>query len=123
MGAYPNDRSNDAKAQITYGFDYNFFANVTPGGTGGVFAADCDVVINLLVPTYTVIFWLPPATQTGTGTLQYSFSGTKVHGTLDGSGNSAPQTLTFTNRVISKIWFSATNGSSPIVRVEAWGIR
>jgi hypothetical protein len=122
MGAYPNDRSNDPKAAITYGFDYNFFKQVTPGSSGaGVFGTDCDVVINIIVPTYTVTFWLPPSGG-NSGTVQYSFNGNTIHGTLDGAGLTAPQFLQFDNRVISKIWFS-TQAGSPVVRVEAWGVR
>lgn len=114
MGAYPNDRSNDPKAAITYGRDFNFFQSVTPGSaTPGIFATDCDVVITF--PTYTVTFWAP----TGTTNIKYSFNGNTVHGTLDGSSTNAPASLIFENRVISKIWFSG----SGTIRVEAWGIR
>jgi hypothetical protein len=118
MPAFPNDRSNDPKAAITYGFDYNFFAQVTPGSSGaGVFATDCDVVINMKAPTYNVTFWAPSGTS-----VQYSFNGNTIHGTLDGSGTVAPQFLEFDNRVISKIWFTYIGGSGK-VRVEAWAIR
>lgn len=118
MPSFPNDRSNDPKAAIGYGRDYNFFSQVTPGSSGaGVFAADCDVVINLLAPTYTVTFWAPSGTV-----VQYSFNGNTTHGTLDGSGATAPNYLIFENRVISKIWFTYTTGAGK-VRVEAWAIR
>lgn len=109
------DRSNDPKAAISYGRDYNFFQSATPGSaTPGTFATDCDVVINLLAPTYTVTLWAPSGTV-----VQYSFNGNTIHGTLDGSGATAPASLTFQNRVISKIWFAG----SGTVRVEAWAIR
>lgn len=112
--------TNTTKAAITYGKDYNFFQQVTPGSSGaGVFAANCDVLINMFAPTYTVTFWLP---TTGGGSVQYSFNGNTIHGTLDSAQALGPNTLTFENRVISKIWFTTTNGS-PIVRVEAWAIR
>jgi len=115
---FPFDRSNDPKATISYGRDFNFFANVTPGHSGsGAFATDCDVVITF--QTDTVTFWLP---TTGGGSVQYSFNGNTVHGTLDSANTLGPNTLTFQDRVISKIWFTTT-GSSPIVRVEAWAIR
>lgn len=119
MPSFPNDRSNDPKAAITYGFDYNFFKQVTPGSSGaGVFGTDADVVINLKAPTYTVTFWAPTGTQ-----VQYSFNGNTVHGTLDGSGaTTGPNYLVFENRVISKIWFTYIAGSGT-VRVEAWAIR
>jgi len=118
MPAFPNDRSNDPKAAITYGFDYNFFAQVTPGSsTPGVFGTDCDTVINMKAPSYTVTLWAPSGTV-----VQYSFNGNTIHGTLDGSGATAPNYLVFENRVVSKIWFAYTAGSGK-VRVEAWAIR
>jgi hypothetical protein len=118
MPLFPNDRSNDPNAKIGYGRDFNFFRQVTPQTSGaGVFATDADAFINLNTPTYTVIFWVPNGTR-----VQYSFNGFTVHGDLDGSGALAPNTLTFQNRVISKIWFSYLAGSGT-VRVEAWGIR
>lgn len=115
MPAYPNDRSNDPKAAITYGRDYNFFKNATPGSaTPGVFTTDCDVVINMNAPTYTVTFYCV------SGTVEYSFNGNTIHGTMDSTGATAPNFLVFENRVISKIWFA---GSATNVRVEAWAIR
>lgn len=118
MPTFPNDRSNDPKAKIGYGRDYNFFAQVTPGSAGsGNFDTDANTVINMNAPTYTVIFWAPSGTS-----VQYSFNGYTVHGTLDGAGTTAPNTLTFQNRVISKIWFTYLGGSGQ-VRVEAWAIR
>lgn len=120
MPTFPNDRSTDPKAKIGYGRDYNFFAQVTPGSsTPGTFGTDADVVINMNAPTYTVTFWLP---TTGGGSVQYSFNGYTIHGTLDSAQTLGPNFLLFENRVISKIWFTTTGGS-PIVRVEAWAIR
>lgn len=118
MPTFPNDRSTDPKAAIGYGFDYNFFSQTTPGSSGaGSFAADCDVVINMKAPTYTVTLWAPTGTS-----VQYSFNGNTIHGTLDGSNTVAPNSLVFENRVISKIWFTYIGGSGK-VRVEAWAIR
>jgi hypothetical protein len=115
---FPNDRSNDPNAKITWGRDFNFFKSVTPATSGsGVFATDADAVITF--PTYTVTFWLP---TTGGGSVQYSFNGNTIHGTLDSAQLLGPNTLTFQNRQITKIWFSSTGGS-PVVRVEAWGTR
>jgi hypothetical protein len=120
MGSYPNDRSNNPLGPITYGRDFNFFQEVTPGSSGAAtFAFDCDAVITF--PSYTVTFWLP-ATGGSAGQLQYSFNGNTVHGTLDSTGLTAPATLTFQNRQLCKIWFTTTGGS-PVVRVEAWGTR
>jgi len=118
MPSFPNDRSNDPKAKIGYGRDYNFFQSVTPGSTGAAtFGTDADVVINMNAPTYTVTFWAPSGTS-----VQYSFNGYTVHGTLDGANTTAPNFLIFENRVISKIWFTYIGGSGA-VRVEAWAVR
>lgn len=116
MPSFPNDRSTDPNAKIGYGRDFNFFKNVTPGSsTLGTFATDADVVITF--PTYNVTFWM--GSGLGAGTIQYSFNGYTVHGTIDSTGSTAPSFLEFDNRVISKIWFSGTG----VVRVEAWAIR
>lgn len=120
MPSFPDDRSNDPNAKIGYGRDYNFFKQVTPGTSGsGTFGTDADCVINMNAPTYTVTFWLP---TTGGGAVQYSFNGYTIHGTLDSAQTTGPNTLTFENRVISKIWFTTISGS-PVVRVEAWAVR
>lgn len=108
------DRSNDPKAAITWGRDFNFYQVVTPGSaTLGTFVASCDATISF--PTYTVIFWAPAG-----AVIEYSFNGNTIHGKIDGSGSTAPAFLTFENRVISKIWLSGTGGA---LRIEAWGIR
>ncbi len=112
--SFPYDRSNNPRAPIQYGKDFNFFRNVTPGSaTPGTFVTNCDVVITF--PTQTVMFWVPAASTN----IQYSFNGTDVHGTLDGSLTTAPRELIFRDRPISKIWFSGTG----TVRVEAWATR
>ncbi len=110
---FPYDRSNDPKAAITWGRDFNFFQNETVTSAG--FAADADMVITF--PTYTVTFVL-----TGGGKLQYSFNGNTVHGDMDSSAGSLTASLTFQNRQITKIWFKNISGTTNI-RVEAWGIR
>src|SRR5271170_4266778 len=98
MGSYPNDRSNDPKAAITYGRDFNFFKNVTPASAVlGTFATDCDIVITF--PSYTVTFWM--GSSLGAGTMQYSFNGNTVHGTIDSTGTTAPASLTFENRQLA----------------------
>jgi len=103
---------------ITWGLDFNYFGNITPGSsTPGSFATNCDVVITF--PTQTIIFWLPTS---GGGSVQYSFNGNTIHGTLDSAGLLGPNTLTFENRPVCKIWFAKTGGT-PVVRVEAWGTR
>jgi hypothetical protein len=114
MGSYPNDRSNDPKGPITYGRDFNFFANVTPTiAVGTAFNFDADVCITF--PTYTVTF----TAATGAA-VQYSFNGNTVHGDMGAvSGGVGVTTLTFENRQISKIWLRG----SGIIRIEAWGTR
>lgn len=59
----------------------------------------------------------------GTGTIEYSFDGTNVHGDL--ISGTACAGLTFDNRVISLVWFRVKSGSTgPInLRIEAWGVR
>ena len=118
MPSFPNDRSSDPNAKIGYGKDFNFFKSTTPGSSGAAtFATDADCVINMHAPSYTVTFWAPSGTS-----VQYSFNGFTVHGTLDGSNTVAPNSLTFQNRVISKIWFTYIAGAGN-VRVEAWAVR
>jgi hypothetical protein len=111
---FPYDRTNNPLAPITWGKSFNYFKTVTPGSaTPGTFVTNCDVLITF--PTYTVMFWVPAAATN----IQYSFNGTDVHGTLDGSLATAPKELIFQNRPITKIWFSGTG----TVRVEAWATR
>ena len=110
---FPFDRSNDPKATISYGRDHNFFANVTPTvAVGSPFNTDADVVITF--STTAVTFTI----ASGTTPVQYSFNGNTIHGDMGGpsGGITGITTLTFQNRVISKIWFK---GAVPI-RVEAW---
>ena len=99
-----------------FGYDHNFFQKITVTaagfGSNSVDGYQPDMIINLPEPTYTVTFFL----ESG-GPVQYSFNGTTVHG--DMTLGQASAALTFTNRVISKIWFKG----SGVVRVEAWGVR
>jgi hypothetical protein len=95
------------------GRDFNFFNKVTVtwstfGGNTDGYAPDLIITF----PTYTVTFQL----ESG-GPVQYSFNGHTIHGDMTTGLPSA--SLTFQNRVISKIWFKG----SGTVRVEAWGIR
>lgn len=105
----------------TLGYDHNFFKKVTVTatsfGSNAVDGYQPDVVINLPEVTYTVTFFLEGSSG---NQIQYSFNGTTVHGDMTFGQSSA--TLTFTNRVISKIWFQSVSGN-PVVRIEAWGIR
>jgi hypothetical protein len=119
MGAFPNDRSNDPKAAIDYGRDFNFFQKLTVTST--TFNADADMVI--LFPSYTVTFQLESGS--GSPALQYSFNGNTIHGdmTAPSGGLIFSSNLVFENRQICKIWWRAPGGGSPVVRVEAWATR
>lgn len=102
----------------TYGKDWNFFQKVTVAATtfggGSVDGYQPDMVITFT--TQNVIFL-----NEGTGILEYSFNGNTVHGELDGSTNSLTKMFTFTNRVVSKIWFRVKSGSTGgTVSVQAW---
>lgn len=94
--------------KILYGRDFNFFRKVTV--SNGSFVADCDIFIPF--STYTVTMQL----ESG-GPVEYSFNGNNLHGDMILTEASA--SLTFENRVISKIWFRGTG----LVRVEAWATR
>lgn len=113
MPSYPNDRSNNPLFPIEYGRDYNFFNKITVVAT--TFNTACDVLITF--PTQTVTLFLE---GTGAQRIEYSFNGNTVHG--DMTIGQASASLTFENRVISKIWFQAVSGE-PVVRIEAWGTR
>jgi hypothetical protein len=113
MPSYPNDRSNNPLYPIEYGRRWNFFQKLQV--TVGTFNTPCDMLITF--PTQTVTFFLEGS---GSNQIQYSFDGYYIDGDMTfGLGS---QNLTFTNRVISKIWFQAISGT-PTVRVEAWAVR
>ena len=118
--------------KVTYGYSHNYFnkmaVNWTDFGANSVDGYQPDMIINLLEPTYTVIFTNITATSSTDGyasgsVLEYSFDGNTVHGELGSNTNNF--SLTFENRVISLIWFRVQSGSSgPLtVSVQAWGIR
>lgn len=99
--------------------DHNFFekedVNWTVFGANAVDGYQPDMIVRFT--TVGVIF-----INEGSGTVEYSFNGTTVHGELTGGATSPNRSLTFANRVISKIWFRVKSGSSgPItVSVQAW---
>jgi hypothetical protein len=105
----------------TLGYDHNFFQKLTVTatsfGSNSVDGYQPDMVITLPEPTYTVTFFLEGSSS---DQIQYSFNGTTIHGDMTFGKTSA--NLIFTNRVISKIWFQTISGT-PVVRVEAWGVR
>lgn len=101
----------------TLGRDNNYFQKLlvtaTSFGSNSVDGYQPDMIITF--PTYTVTFQLE-----GVGVLQYSFNGQTIHGDMNNATSSI--SLTFQNRVISKIWFQLVSGT-PTVRVEAWAVR
>jgi hypothetical protein len=100
----------DPKAPIDYGYDFNFFTKYTSSGSN--YSTDCNVIINMKAPTYSVTFNLESGSH-----IYYSFNGLTDHG--DMQDGYATKNLTFENRVISKIWFRGDG----YVRIEAWAIR
>ena len=118
--------------KVTYGYSHNYFSklsvtwNTFGGGASDGYAP--DLIINLLEPTYTVIFTNLTATSSTDGyasgsVLEYSFDGNTVHGELGSNTNNFSRA--FQNRVISAIWFRTQSGSASTINVsvEAWGIR
>ena len=87
------------------GRDFNFFEKRTFSHVD--FTDTCDVIITF--PTKVVTFHL----ESG-GPIEYSFNGNTTHG--DMVVGKASASLTFENRVITKIWFKGTG----VVRIEAW---
>ena len=98
----------------TLGYDRNFFQKITVSAStfGGNSTDGYQPDMIITFPTQTVTFFL----ESG-GPVQYSFNGQTIHG--DMTSGQASATLTFENRVISKIWFKG----SGVVRVEAWAVR
>ena len=103
----------------TIGRDHNFYekADVTWTGFGSNSTDGYQPDMIVQFSTTGAIF-----VNEGTGTVEYSFNGTTVHGELVGATTSPTRTLTFLNRGISKIWFRVKSGSSgPLtVSVQAW---
>jgi hypothetical protein len=107
--------------KITHGRDFNFYQKVqvvsTSFGGNTVDGQQPDVVITFT--TQSVMF----LNENTTGTVEYSFNGSTVHGELDPTLPS--RAMTFDNRTVSCIWFRVKSGSTgPItVRVDAWATR
>lgn len=107
----------------TLGRDFNFYQKIsvtaTSFGGNSVDGYQPDLIITF--PTNTVLFF-----SEGSGAsavVEYSFSGTQLHGEMDPSKSTG--SLSFPNRSVSKIWFRIKSGSSgPVnIRVDAWGNR
>jgi hypothetical protein len=101
---------SDPLAPINYGHSFNFFKKYTSSGTA--YTTDCNILINMRSTTFMVTLQL----ETG-GPVFYSFDGTTDHG--DMTVGLPSQSLSFPNRVISKIWFRGTG----LIRVESWATR
>ncbi len=105
----------------TFGIDHNCFTKISVSATA--FGASS---VDGYQPDY-VIQFQPQTTMfvnLGSGTVEYSFNGTQVHGELN-SANVNTAALTFQDRVISKIWFRVQSGSSGpiVVSVQSWATR
>lgn len=104
----------------TQGHDFNYFQKfavmATTFGGESIDGYQPDAILTF--STQSVMFL-----NLGTGTVEYSFNGTTVHGELNSANPSAG--MVFDNRIISMIWFRVQSGSSgPIeVSVRAWGLR
>lgn len=104
----------------TVGKDFNFFQKIdvsaTTFGGNSVSGKQPDIVITFSTQG---LFFL----NEGTGTVEYSFNGSTVHGELNSAN--ASKSLSFDNRVVSLIWLRIKSGSSgPItIRVDAWSTR
>jgi hypothetical protein len=113
---FPNDRSNDPKAPITWGRQQNFFQKTAVSVS--TFNTDCDV----LIPFTTQGFQFVNLGTTSTQVVEYSFNGNDLHGELNPATGSATQSIMFNPRVACKIWFRIQSGSTgPVtVSVQAW---
>jgi hypothetical protein len=111
----------------TVGRDFNFFQKLSVDwstfGGGSVSGQQPDMIITF--PTQTVLFTNLSLADgyTNSNVIEYSFNGQTIHGELGSSFENV--FLTFSNRVVSTIWFRVQSGStSPlIVSVQAWGTR
>lgn len=96
---------------ITRGFDFNYFQKVTI--TSSSFSNTCDLFIPFSTQSISFL------NEDGTSVVQVSFNGNTVHDELNPTLPS--KGVTYDNRVISKIWFKLTSGSSAVISVRAWG--
>ncbi len=103
--------------RINYGQSFDFYKTVTT--TSATFGDPNDGYRpNMMIPfsTFSVII----VTSTPSVPVQISFNGFDVHEEL--STAAGITTATYSNRVISKIWFKVAS-SSATCSVRAWGIR
>ena len=99
------------KGTVNDGFDKNFFSKTTVSNTD--FETEATVVIFIRTSLLNLSF-----INEGNNVLEYSFNGNTLHGDLTPSTPS--ESLSFSGRNYSKIWFRAPSGASAL-RVEAWG--
>jgi hypothetical protein len=107
----------------TLGRDFNFFESASITATGFGSGSDDGYQPDMIItfPTYGLIF----TNETSGQVVEYSFNGSTVHGQLDGTATSTTRSVTFLNRVVSKIWFRLKSGSGgpATVTVTAWATR
>lgn len=120
--------------RISWGRDDNFYKELSISSTnfGGDnpdgYGADGYFGANLMIPFSTQTVIITNDTTSGANKIvEFSLNGTTVHGILDPnvSANTNTRVLTFTNRVISKMWFRVRSGSTGplLISVSAWAVR
>ena len=96
---------------IDNGFDKNYFVRLTITDT------DFPNQANVVLPIKASVINLSLINE-GLNTIDYSFNGNTQHGDL--VPGTPSESLSFSGRRVSKMWFRAPSGSSTI-RIEAWG--
>lgn len=91
------------------GKDFNFFERADI--TSPIFQDHPDMFITF--STNGILFL-----NEGSGTVEFSFNGNTVHGSLN--SNDSSKGVAYDNRVVSAIWFRNISGGTITVRVEAW---
>lgn len=94
---------------ITYGVDFNYYKSFVVASTE--FKTKADVQFRFRGQSGFSLM------NMGDNVIEYSFNGTKVHGTL--VPDTASEAIQWDLRRVDHIWFRAPSGSSE-VRVEAW---
>jgi len=102
-----------------YGRNYNFFQKITVTATsfGGNTATGAEPDLIITFPTQGLLL----LNEDPNNIVQVSFNGITVDDELNPSLPS--KGIAYDNRVVSKIWFRMSSGSSAIVSIRAWGIR
>jgi hypothetical protein len=103
-----------------YGRNFNFFQKITVTATtfGGSSIDGYQPDIIITFPTQTILL----LNEDGYGAIvQVSYNGITVDDELN--SNLPSKGIAYDNRVVSKIWFRITSGSSCVVSVRAYGTR